>query len=142
MSDEENEIHTIARIRKEVANEAEEKYSRNIEKAKNIWWLIWGLITASFMGACWTTSLTMNLSTLQKEIDSETARLEKIELKVSGVEAKLDSYIASNNLVIQATRSLTDSLKSSTDESRLDIKEMRTKVDELWYMKQHGVVKP
>ena len=139
MSHEENEIHTLARVRKEVENDAAEKYAKNIEKAKNLWWLIWGLVATTAAGVAWTTSLTINFNNLQKEVDSRVAKFEKIEVGIRGIESRIDSYIASNNLVVQAQKSLTDSLKSSADENRADIKEMGPKVTEMYFRLKIGV---
>ena len=139
MSDEENEIHTLARVRKEVENDAAEKYAKNIEKAKNLWWLIWGLVATTAAGVAWTTSLTINFNNLQKEVDSRETRFAKIELSIKGIESKVDSYIATTNIALANNTSLTNNLQDGIKDNKEEVKAMRDKVAEMWYMRLRGL---
>lgn len=127
MSTPEDEVLAQARAKKHAEAEVREVYSRSLVTAKTLWGLIYGLLCATFVGAGWTTKMQIDVSSLKEQMASRIAFV-----------AKVDGYIASNNLVNQNLTSMIASLEKRMEENRGEIKEMRPHVEQLWWIKERG----
>lgn len=125
-------IHAIARAKKEAEQEAFDQYQRQVEKAKNLWFLIYILLTATAVGAVWTTSMQFKVTAVEETQRERRTQLDRIE-------TKLNSYVETNNLAMQTMATLSNSLTEGLKESRAEYREMRPKVDQMWWMKERGL---
>lgn len=132
MSDMEEQTHAIARAKKEAEAEAHTRYQRSVEKARNLWFIIWTLIGASMAGAVWTTTMQLTVNGVRKEIEFIRSRQESII-------AKVDTYIGTNSLAMQQLSNLTASAKAACEENHQDYKALAPKVHEMWWMKERGI---
>mgnify|MGYP007100041277 CR=1 FL=1 len=150
MSQLEREAHSLAKAKKDAENEAFDNYQKTVEKAKNLWFLIWGLIFATFSGAVWKTTMQFRVNNFDKELISIYSRFErdtisisgrfdKLEAKILSLEGKLDANIRANEISTLGVTTLTNNLQKSVDDNREDIKSILPKVSEMWWMKERGI---
>ena len=115
-----SDLLAIARTK----NLTEDTIGRAIERIRFLVWACYGLGVAIVAVAVWVTVVNTSL----KVIDANTAQIRAHE-----------TYNQSNTLTIQALQSIDKILRADIDTTRSELKDLQPKVNEMWFMKEHGI---
>lgn len=139
MPSDEEDAHVLAKAKKDAQNEAYQSYQQSVEKAKNLWMIIWFLLVATATGATWTTNMQLTVNGLQKEVDGIQKVIDERGTRIGALEQKVSTYVESNNLAMVTMNNSITTLSDSVKDNKDSLREMKPHVDKMWWMKEQRI---
>ena len=133
------QIQALARAKKEAELEHYGSFMAAIDKAKNLGSFIRMIAAVSICGAVWTTTIQLTINSLQKQHMERALHVDKMFSERNVKLEKFDAYIESNKLAVQALTTSMGTMQDRITEHSTELKEMRPKVDRMWWMKEMGL---